>query len=131
MGDNYQSSTAKCHQQPPRFLPEELIIQILLRLPVRSLLEFKCVCKSWKTRISDPKFAKSHLEILTVNPSITHQHIFSSHCISKPCKIVSFPLQPLLENPSKPTKPAELCMENKFLIFGSCNGLLCLFDIVQ
>ncbi|MCI40987.1 F-box/kelch-repeat protein, partial [Trifolium medium] len=58
MSDNYQSSTAKGHQQPLPFLPEELIIQILLRLPVRSLIEFKCVCKSWKTLISDPKFAK-------------------------------------------------------------------------
>ncbi|XP_045802594.1 F-box/kelch-repeat protein At3g23880-like [Trifolium pratense] len=37
----------------------------------------------------------------------------------------------LLENPSKPTKPHEFCMENRFHIFGSCNGLLCLFYVDQ
>ncbi|MCH83740.1 F-box/kelch-repeat protein [Trifolium medium] len=133
MSDNYQSNTAKCHQQPPSFLPEELVFQILLRLPVRSLLEFKRVCKSWKTLISDPKFAKSHLQNLKMNPSITHQHIFTSLLIYEPSKIAYFPVKPLLENRSErpTTKLVELCMENRFLIIGSCNGLLCLFDMDQ
>ncbi|PNX99168.1 F-box/kelch-repeat protein at3g23880-like protein [Trifolium pratense] len=108
MSDNYQSSTAKCFQQPPPFLPEK--IRILLRLPVRSLLEYKCICKSWKTLISDPKFAKRQLHILMVNPSI-YQHIFSSRFFDSPRKIVSFPVKPLLENP---IKPIEFCMENRF-----------------
>lgn len=45
------------------FLPQELIIQILLRLPVKSLLRFKCVSKSWLSLITDPHFAKSHFEL--------------------------------------------------------------------
>ncbi|XP_057422520.1 putative F-box protein At3g17500 [Lotus japonicus] len=44
-------------------LPEELIPQILLRLPVRSLVRFKSVCKSWLSLISDPKLGKSHYDI--------------------------------------------------------------------
>ncbi|KAK7340703.1 hypothetical protein VNO77_21413 [Canavalia gladiata] len=44
-------------------LPEELIVEILLRLPVRSLLRFKCVCKSWLSLISDPQFAISHFDL--------------------------------------------------------------------
>ncbi|XP_027331899.1 F-box/kelch-repeat protein At3g23880-like [Abrus precatorius] len=44
-------------------LPQELIIQILLRLPVKSLVRFKCVSKSWLSLISDPHFAKSHFEL--------------------------------------------------------------------
>ncbi|XP_061341819.1 F-box/kelch-repeat protein At3g23880-like [Gastrolobium bilobum] len=46
-------------------LPDELIVEILLRLPVRSLLRFKCVCKSWLTFISDPQFAKSQFDLAT------------------------------------------------------------------
>ncbi|XP_045802585.1 uncharacterized protein LOC123896213 [Trifolium pratense] len=66
-----------------------------------------------------------------VKPSITHQHIFSYGCIDQQCKIVSFPLKPLLENPSKPTKPHEFCMENRFHIFGSCNGWLLCFMLIK
>ncbi|RDX92869.1 F-box/kelch-repeat protein, partial [Mucuna pruriens] len=44
-------------------LAEELINEILLRLPVKSLLRFKSVCKSWLSLISDPRFAISHYEL--------------------------------------------------------------------
>ncbi|XP_059658880.1 F-box protein CPR1-like [Cornus florida] len=42
-------------------LPCEVIYNILSKLPVKSLVRFRCVCKSWRGVISDPKFAKSHL----------------------------------------------------------------------
>ncbi|XP_058731660.1 F-box/kelch-repeat protein At3g06240-like [Vicia villosa] len=46
------------------FLPHELIIQILLRLPVKSLIRFKSVCKLWFSLIShDPHFANSHFHL--------------------------------------------------------------------
>lgn len=42
-------------------LPQELILQILLWLRVKSLVRFKCVCKSWFSLIShDSHFANSH-----------------------------------------------------------------------
>ncbi|KAL5175193.1 F-box/kelch-repeat protein [Glycine soja] len=44
-------------------LPQDLITEILLRLPVKSLVRFKSVCKSWLFLISDPRFAKSHFEL--------------------------------------------------------------------
>ncbi|KAM7485682.1 hypothetical protein LguiA_001691 [Lonicera macranthoides] len=37
-------------------LPDEIIDEILSRLPVQSLLRFKCVCKRWLSTISDPNF---------------------------------------------------------------------------
>ncbi|XP_058759164.1 F-box/kelch-repeat protein At3g06240-like [Vicia villosa] len=48
------------------YLPHELIIHILLRLPVKSLACFKCVCKSWLSLISDPSFANLHFELTAV-----------------------------------------------------------------
>ncbi|KAM7508104.1 hypothetical protein LguiA_018557 [Lonicera macranthoides] len=38
-------------------LPESLLLEILARLPVESMFRFKCVCKNWRTLISDPSFA--------------------------------------------------------------------------
>ena len=46
-------------------LPEGMIEEILWRLPVKSLLRFRCVSKAWYTLISNPQFSKAHLR---------HQH---------------------------------------------------------
>ena len=49
---------------PTPYLALELIVQILLRLPVKSLIRFECVCKPWFFLISnDPHFANSHFQI--------------------------------------------------------------------
>ena len=42
-------------------LPSEIVEYILLRLPVKSLLRSKCICKLWYNIISCPQFAKNHL----------------------------------------------------------------------
>ena len=42
-------------------LPRELIVDILSRLPVKTLCRFKCVLKPWRSLISDPDFVKTHL----------------------------------------------------------------------
>ncbi|KAK4713049.1 hypothetical protein R3W88_018956 [Solanum pinnatisectum] len=39
----------------------DVVKEILSRLPVRSLLRFKCVSKFWMTLISDPYFKMKHL----------------------------------------------------------------------
>lgn len=44
-----------------KYLPEAVLIEILSKLPVRTLLLCKSVCKSWLNIISSPYFVKSHL----------------------------------------------------------------------
>jgi hypothetical protein len=46
-------------------LPLDIIAEILCGLPVKLLLQLRCVCKSWKSLISNPKFAKKHLSLST------------------------------------------------------------------
>jgi F-box interacting protein len=53
--------TRKAPPPPPAELPDELVTEILLRLPVKSLLRFKSVSKGWRATISDPFFIGSHL----------------------------------------------------------------------
>ncbi|XP_062015358.1 F-box/kelch-repeat protein At3g23880-like [Rosa rugosa] len=40
---------------------EGVIAEVLARLPVKSLIRFRCVCKSWRALISDSYFVKKHL----------------------------------------------------------------------
>ncbi|XP_016453125.2 F-box/kelch-repeat protein At3g06240-like, partial [Nicotiana tabacum] len=52
-----------------RPFPEDLDGEILLRLPVKSLLRFKCVCKNWYVLIKSPAFIRKHLNCSKNKPS--------------------------------------------------------------
>ncbi|CAL5024149.1 unnamed protein product [Urochloa decumbens] len=45
----------------PPDLMEEVVVDILLRLPVKDLVRFKCVSKAWRAIISDPIFIRAQL----------------------------------------------------------------------
>ncbi|CAL5336658.1 unnamed protein product [Camellia sinensis] len=49
------------------YIPNELIIEILVRLPVQSLLRFTSVCKSWHSLITNPSFITKHLNLFSIN----------------------------------------------------------------
>ncbi|KAG5574401.1 hypothetical protein H5410_054535 [Solanum commersonii] len=69
--------------------PEIILMDILSRLPVQSLLRFKCVSKYWETLISEPYFKKKHLnrakndqdsqKLLTIQ-MCSKNRIFSMYC---------------------------------------------------
>ncbi|KAL8555133.1 hypothetical protein ACS0TY_003071 [Phlomoides rotata] len=124
-------------------LPEELIREILVRLPVKSLLKFMCVSKSWFSLISSDQFVKAHLKISTNNNAYLRDTLIfgSSDSLHPPpmnlyaCSISSVSnLTDLLyslddENPVYDY--VELgCPFSDFDKFrdlvGSCNGLVCL-----
>lgn len=44
-------------------LHEDLLEEILLRLPAKSLLRFRCVCKSWYSLIASPGFILAHVHL--------------------------------------------------------------------
>ncbi|XP_028798182.1 putative F-box/LRR-repeat/kelch-repeat protein At1g11620 [Neltuma alba] len=56
------------------FLPDEIMINILKRLPVKSLIRFQCVCKHWENLVKTPSFIADHLGHSTHrNPSLLVQ----------------------------------------------------------
>ncbi|AES88333.1 F-box-like protein [Medicago truncatula] len=38
------------------FLPDELVTEVLSFFDVKFLMQMRCVCKSWKSIISNPNF---------------------------------------------------------------------------
>ncbi|XP_004496418.1 F-box/kelch-repeat protein At3g23880-like [Cicer arietinum] len=124
-----QSVPETAANNPTPILPDEIISEILVRVPVRSLLQFRCVCKSWKTLISDPHFAKNQLQLSTEYPQL-----FSHYFSRVQWKIISYDVESLLENQSirsNPIEPYTFTMMQNYQVIGSCNGLLCLYDLRQ
>ncbi|XP_060193500.1 F-box/kelch-repeat protein At3g23880-like isoform X1 [Lycium barbarum] len=56
-----KNSTEQMDVDKRTHFQEEILADILNRLPVRSLLRFKCVSKLWETLISEPYFKMTHL----------------------------------------------------------------------
>ncbi|KAI3813179.1 hypothetical protein L1987_17897 [Smallanthus sonchifolius] len=49
-------------------LPDSLLLEIISKLPLKSIFRFKCVCKQWQTLISQPSFSRFYFSrILTAN----------------------------------------------------------------
>ncbi|XP_058753365.1 F-box/kelch-repeat protein At3g23880-like [Vicia villosa] len=113
-------------------LPFDLIVEILYRLPVKLLLQLRCVCKSWNFIISDPKFARKHL---------THSTTLGLHLLScfKPphkCSLKPYLLHAVIPNvttnftrtvyPHNNFNGYYYILTGLNCFVGSCHGLLCL-----
>ncbi|XP_059278847.1 F-box protein At3g07870-like [Lycium ferocissimum] len=103
------------------YLPQELVIEILLRLPISSILGCTCVCKSWYSLINSPSFISTHLN------RNQDDHILVRHCFGNPNKEVYglFFDNENFDQHSQFDVPFE-CHNDHFNVEGSCNGLLCL-----
>ncbi|KGN50317.1 F-box protein At5g07610 [Cucumis sativus] len=99
---------------------DDLFFQILLRLPIRSLLRFKSVSKRWLSLISNPNF--SHRRTISHHPNPTPSGIFFPRPTPKspPFDFINF-----TTNPSRPPFESPHFADDKhgFLILQSCNGL--------
>ncbi|KAK4413274.1 F-box protein [Sesamum alatum] len=115
-------------------LPSELIINILSRLPVRTIISCKCVCKSWLNLLDTPEFARSHLSIsvpgLILYESLRHVEHF---------EIFEFEDEPDLERHELHYNSITKISSKEFInedhpglgIQGSANGLVCFRKIGQ
>ncbi|QHN97934.1 hypothetical protein HN51_045633 [Arachis hypogaea] len=106
-------------------LPEETIMEILLRLPARTLASLRSVCTSWRNLISAPDFTFNHLRrSCLLDPTLTIAYRNGLSCGS----ISLLSVHSILDNASEPTQVDYFREQRSYEIIGSCNGLLCLAD---
>ncbi|XP_058198195.1 F-box/kelch-repeat protein At3g06240-like [Rhododendron vialii] len=105
-------------------IPQEILTDILSRLPVKSLCRFKCVSPSWNSLISNPYFAKTHLNRTnTRNPQYLDQR---NIVISSSLNLYSIdfgdanPTATELDFPTVEQHAAD----KQFKVWSSCDGLL-------
>ncbi|GMH07143.1 hypothetical protein Nepgr_008983 [Nepenthes gracilis] len=107
-------------------LPEDLLVEILLRLPVKSVLRFRCVCRSWCSFIASSNFINAHLRhcnkrddslLLVRNYNTVEKKVIYALCHDNETldeiMRIDFPVT----------------SQNQFYrILGCVNGLVCLID---
>ncbi|KAK9994102.1 hypothetical protein SO802_023805 [Lithocarpus litseifolius] len=113
-------------------LPDEIVLDILAKLPVKSLLRVRCVCKPWYSSIANPSFISTH----HLNHNHSHHHSYvihiprnipipffpgSSHSSDQVCTLAC---DRTFETMSEFRVP--FTFQSGFPHFvGSCNGMLC------
>ncbi|KAM3396183.1 F-box/kelch-repeat protein like [Capsicum galapagoense] len=117
------------HQHPNQsnptklYWPAEILTEILSRLPVKSLLRFKSVLKSWSSLISSPEFTKYHLSL-----SANKNKDYTNHSVMWRIAQPEFNLKecPIMEETN-----LDYHMKNSGIscvIEGSVNGLIFLVN---
>ncbi|GAB2266412.1 hypothetical protein Dimus_001420 [Dionaea muscipula] len=101
-------------------LPKKLLIEILSRIPVKTLIRFTCVCKSWSDLIKSPDFS-TH-QILVSRSNLHHDHLLLHHLGLSSFTLVSHSdLDPATAFECKPYQEVDY----KGQIAGPCNGIFC------
>ncbi|XP_050383994.1 F-box/kelch-repeat protein At3g06240-like [Argentina anserina] len=109
------------------YIPEEVLINILARLPVKSLLRFRCVSKIWCGLIGSPSFVRTHLNRNVTK--LSHTYLIALQRLrEKPALCYSLFSTETFEECLKLRHP--LWTEEQFRIYGWSNGLLCISDQV-
>ncbi|KAI8556192.1 hypothetical protein RHMOL_Rhmol05G0232900 [Rhododendron molle] len=109
-------------------LPPEIIAAVLSRLPVKSLLRLRCVCKSWRSLVSNPEFAKTHLSLASANTDYSNQRLILSSSYPR-TDVKSCSLYSILNEKSDSAVQLDCPLKRPNLgvtIWGGCDGLVCI-----
>ncbi|KAK4595536.1 hypothetical protein RGQ29_013850 [Quercus rubra] len=119
-------------------IPDDIVLNILTRLPVKSVIRFRCVCKPWNSSITSSYFISTHLN------NFAHAHDTDTDNDNGDGYIIHMPLHTRVMNSSSSNRPVcTVALDRTFdrifeieipfdlpsgfsKIVGSCNGLLCL-----
>ncbi|XP_062000584.1 F-box protein CPR1-like isoform X3 [Rosa rugosa] len=116
------------------YLPEDVIVRIMQRLPIKSLIRFTCVSKRWRFIIlSDPEFAMSQFQIASHHQTLCHRLLICTVSISESFNSVDeFNSLDLDTPPPSPLGETSLVLrkvrcpltQHPVTILCSCNGLI-------
>nr|XP_016467826.1 PREDICTED: F-box/kelch-repeat protein At3g06240-like [Nicotiana tabacum] len=101
-------------------LPEEIIVEILSRLPAKLIGQSRCVSKQWCSILSAPKLIKAHLTF--------HSHKYEEEKLITVCRSQSLHALTFNQNGngvvSRKLDFQQQLSDNWVTVGGSCNGLV-------
>ncbi|KAL6656201.1 hypothetical protein ACP70R_007027 [Stipagrostis hirtigluma subsp. patula] len=103
-------------------IPPDVIEEILLRLPARSLLRLRIVCKQWCNMISNPRFIMEH-----AYRAPEHLLLYLPKVEIPPSKTLIPCRATFIDEKWSLSGFAASHMDPDSRFFASCNGLLCFY----
>ncbi|RAL42294.1 unnamed protein product [Cuscuta campestris] len=110
------------------YLPPEVITQILIRLPVESVVKCTAVCKAWYNLIKDPSFISGHLEAASASPS-PHSDLLLLRLVRYGREVYQLRRDNDALEAYKQFLLPFVCGDGYFTVVCTCNGLICLADL--
>lgn len=111
-------------------LPPDLTVEILSRLPVKTLVRFMSVCKSWRSLIESPCFISRHLNRSANNcgrakdGSGSRSLLVKHRCRDSGKRLISLLSSDTLELIPPVDIPPHVDAR-ELNVIGSCNGIVC------
>ncbi|PWA90773.1 F-box associated domain, type 1 [Artemisia annua] len=117
-------------------LPPNVMVDILSRLPVKTIIHCKCVCKNWQKIVLDSYFANYHLSRSPKGLMIQHNYEEHMGGYSKPNVLKWVEIEDEQDYHRLQHDPvmcldlniAPIFQEAQLLQVGSVNGLICLWE---
>ncbi|XP_055807879.1 F-box protein At3g07870-like [Solanum dulcamara] len=110
------------------YFPPELLREILLKLPAKSLIRFTVVCKSWHSLITSFPFISTHLAQTPHTNTLLVRRYVSTHNNENYSLFQDSKNRPFSLNFTSELHFPFNCQLGYFRIVGSCNGIVCLSD---
>ncbi|XP_022734350.1 F-box/kelch-repeat protein At3g23880-like [Durio zibethinus] len=115
----------------PYNFPDEILMEIFHKLPIKSLGECMCVSKAWNFLIKSPSFVSAHVNILSTNNTNDNNNkklfLVMTSFHGRETKL-EYSLHFDDQYFSKYTQLQDIPFDTHHYIVGSCNGLVCLVD---
>ncbi|KAM0042524.1 putative F-box domain-containing protein [Helianthus debilis subsp. tardiflorus] len=110
-------------------LPEEVLAEIIIRLPAKRIGQLRCVCKPLNALSSNPSFIKSHLHRSIPNNDEMLLVFHNRFCFEGGKPITAHPSRsPHIVNPNFIKLPVNFNIPSAYncsSVIGSVNGLIC------
>ncbi|OMO82173.1 hypothetical protein COLO4_23193 [Corchorus olitorius] len=134
MGRRKGKKIRACGEEAKRVLtdlPTGMVMEILSWLPLKSLFNCRCVCKTWLQIISDPHFAKLHLSRSAISILIRDRFPLIQREYLRLYQIVKALDSGFIQIEEMVFGPRLNLPEHSPISFlvNSCNGLVCLHEI--
>ncbi|XP_074265347.1 F-box/kelch-repeat protein At3g23880-like [Silene latifolia] len=123
---NLQKISSIIHQHLPesKYLPPELCTQIFVNLPAKTLLRFRCVCKSWCSIIDDPDFVNMHFQLSQFNFRNNNKLLVAFEGLERDTGHTAYMLTVCEAETLRQTDLIfKKSIRYTYQIIGSCNGL--------